>query len=205
MIKVKLLFQGDSITDADRLFYPEYQGYGYGYVGMIAKELEGKGHTIINKGCNGHRAEELIKRWERDCIAWNPDIVTLLIGVNEIWTGMDGGMKTTTEQYAKNVEYLIEETLKKTDAAMILMEPFVFPYPAERILWRSQLDEEIQVIRELARKYRTGLVCLDGLFAKASIDYSYDELTPDGVHLTKLGHYMLKEAWMEEFHRLGYR
>jgi acyl-CoA thioesterase-1 len=196
-----LLFQGDSITDADRLFYPEYQGYGYGYVGMIAKELIPKGYQVTNKGVNGNRAQELIKRWDRDCIRLHPDVVTLLIGVNEIWTGMDGGMKTTTKEFASNLEFLIKETIDKTQAEMILMEPFVFPYPADRILWRPQLEEEIQVVRELARKYYTGLVCLDGMFAKASIEHSYNELTLDGVHLTKLGHHMLKEAWMEEFYR----
>jgi lysophospholipase L1-like esterase len=193
-----LLFQGDSITDADRLFYPEYGGYGYGYVGMIAKELVPKGYKITNKGCNGNRAQELIRRWDRDCIRLDPDVVTILIGANEVWTGMDGGEKTSPEQFRENLEFLITETIEKTGARIILMEPFVFPYPAERLLWRPQLDEEIQAVRYLARKYKTGLVCLDGIFAKASIRYSFDELTPDGVHLTKLGHQILKDAWLEE-------
>ena len=124
--KMHLLFQGDSITDADRLFYPEYHGYGHGYVGMIAKELIPYGHQITNKGVNGNRAEELIKRWDRDCIRLHPDVVTILIGVNEIWTGMDGGMKTTAEQFAKNLEFLIKETIDKTGAKIILMEPLKF-------------------------------------------------------------------------------
>ena len=197
-----ILFQGDSITDADRLFYPEFKGYGYGYVGMIAEELEKNGHKITNKGINGNRAQELIKRWNRDCIRLNPDVVTILIGANEIWTGMDGGMVTTVEEYEENLEFLIKETVEKAEAKVILMEPFVFPYPAERLLWRPQLDEEIQVVRKLARKYQTGLVCLDGIFAKASIQHTFDELTMDGVHLTRLGHQILKDAWMKEFKRM---
>ena len=64
------------------------------------------------------------------------------------------------------------------------------------------LDEEIQVVRKLARKYQTGLVCLDGIFAKASIQHTFDELTMDGVHLTRLGHQILKDAWMKEFKRM---
>lgn len=197
-----LLFQGDSITDADRLFYSQYHGYGYGYVGMIANELVPQGYQVTNKGCNGHRAEDLIRRWDRDCIRLHPDVVTILIGANEIWTGMEGGEKTTPKQFEKNLEFLVKETIEQIGAHVILMEPFVFPYPAERLLWRRQMDEEIQVVRHLARKYKTGLVCLDALFAKASIRYSFDELTPDGVHLTKRGHRMLKNAWIEEFREM---
>jgi lysophospholipase L1-like esterase len=126
--------------------------------------------------------------------------VTILIGANEIWAGMDGGPKTSPEQFRRNLEFLITETLEKTDAKLILMEPFVFPYPAERLLWRPQLDQEIQAVRELARKYQTGLICLDAIFAKASIRFLFDELTPDGVHLTELGHRIVKDAWLDEFH-----
>lgn len=198
-----ILFQGDSVTDVERLTDSSSNGYGNGYVRMIAEHFDkDESMKVINKGISGNRTIDLINRWEEDCIAQNPDVITILIGINDVWRQFDSGMVTTTLEFEANYELLIKRCKEESKARIILMEPFVLPYPADRMTWRSVLDPQIQVVRALAQKYNTGLVNLDGIFAKAAITYGYQALCEDGVHPTKLGHKLIMDSWLEEYNRI---
>ena len=171
-----LLFAGDSITDADHLWDPGPDGLGHGYVHMISEMLkagevpetagkkadtgeaseiaetgsrEESGYHIINSGYNGYRAEDLLRRWNRICLSRQPDLVTLLVGVNEAGAAMEG-MVTEPEVFERTYERLITEVLHNTRADMILMEPFLFRYPAYLITWRKYFDPLLPVIARLA-------------------------------------------------------
>ena len=82
-----IVFIGDSITDADRL-EPAYQPFGYGYVNFVANNLLAKypelNLNIVNTGVNADTVRKLEARWERDCINHKPDILSVLIGINDI-------------------------------------------------------------------------------------------------------------------------
>lgn len=129
----KLLFQGDSITDCWRTSEAEVS-LGRGYPKMIAQELARRGEEVqvINRGISGDRSIDLIRRWDRDCVRFDPDLVTILIGINDCWRKYDSGDETTTEEYESHYEFLIREIREKTQADLILMEPFVLPESADR-------------------------------------------------------------------------
>lgn len=200
----KILFQGDSITDASRLFLPEYQGLGEGYVKKISEQLEEKLKQVevINRGIAGECTSDLLRRWEEDCIEIDPDILTIMIGINDVWTMMEGDSVQTIREFEINYESLIKQAVTKTSAKIIVMEPFVFPWPASRILWRPLLDERIQVIRRLAYRYQLTLIPLDGILNSKAINIGYDAITTDGVHLTSQGHALVADIWMETFFKL---
>ena len=88
----KLLFQGDSITDCWRTSEAEVS-LGRGYPKMIAQELARRGEEVqvINRGISGDRSIDLIRRWDRDCVRFDPDLVTILIGINDCWRKYDDG------------------------------------------------------------------------------------------------------------------
>ena len=175
MNKKRLLFAGDSITDADHLWDPGPDCLGHGYVHLIAEKLkseekavcaeaadtEAAGVTIINSGFNGYRAEDLLRRWNQVCLCRQPDLVTLLVGVNEAGAAMEG-MVTEPEVFERTYERLITEVLHNTRADMILMEPFLFRYPAYLITWRKYFDPLLPVIARLADKYSLPFIRLDG-------------------------------------------
>lgn len=198
---IKLLFQGDSITDADRFFYPKGKGLGCGYVSMIAdyfKEI-GEEVSVLNKGISGDTVYNLKSRWQEDCIDLNPDVVTILIGINDVWEQMDSTIVHTALEFEKTYDDLLRMITTKTNAKIILMEPYVLPYPADRIHWRPLLDPNIQVVRKLAKKYQAKLIPLDGIINKAAIESDYLDIASDGAHLTQKGHEIVKTEWIKTY------
>ena len=198
-----LLFQGDSITDVGRT-QEEGEGLGQGYVRMIADYFRtGQDDVLVlNRGISGNRTRDLKERWSRDCIALQPDVLTLMVGINDCWRKYDNGDETPIEIFEENLDGLLRGAAEETDAAIILMEPFVLPATRDREQWRETLDPEIQAVRRLAKKYQTKLITLDGIFAKAAITEEYTDLAADGVHPTQRGHRLIADEWLCEYNRL---
>jgi lysophospholipase L1-like esterase len=101
------------------------------------------------------------------------------------------------EDYAQGYRDLIVQTKEKLDAKLILIEPFVLPFPEDRKKWREDLDLKINAVRELAREFNTLYVPLDGLFAQASTEAPLAFWAPDGVHPSPAGHALISKAWLD--------
>lgn len=195
-----ILFTGDSITDAGHLWEITDHFWGNGYVAVIGKTLPGE--KVLNRGHDGATSGRMCRWWDSDCISNQPDVVTILVGINDLAEQLTAWKNTSgVQDYKKNLEWLIHETREKTDADVILMEPFLFPRPAEYLSWMKPLEEYRRTVRELAGKYRTGFVPLWDVFVDAQKKYDIDELTVDGIHLTRLGHEILADAWLMEYKR----
>lgn len=196
----KIVFAGDSITDADHLWEPGEDGLGQGYVHMISEALKKRRHEmpeLVNSGFNGYRAEDLLRRWNQVCLRKKPDLVTLLIGVNEVGAAMEG-MAVSKEQFRKNYERLVTEVLD-TGADMILMEPFLFVWPAYLINWRVYLEDTIlPVVDEIAEKYDLPLIHLDRPLRELAEKYGVEQITVDGIHLTERGNHYLADMWLKQ-------
>ena len=195
-----ILFQGDSITDCDRN-RDNPRCLGYGYAMFIASRYLAKypDHPVefINRGVSGDRTCDLKARWDEDCINLKPDLVSILIGINDVWRRYDNNQITTAEQFADNYYHILTKTVESTDAGLVLMEPFLLPVSEELKSWREDLDPKIHVVRELAREFNATLVPLDGLFAQASAKREPCFWSTDGVHLTFEGHALVAQAWLD--------
>ncbi|MFB9330932.1 SGNH/GDSL hydrolase family protein [Paenibacillus aurantiacus] len=195
-----ILFQGDSITDCGRN-YKEAASLGVGYPYFIAAEL-GRLYpelnlTFYNRGISGNRVVDLEQRWEQDCLALNPTVVSIYIGINDTWRRYDNNDPTSTEQYYDGYRRLITSTLDRLDARLVLIEPFVLPVPEDRKGWREDLDPKIAAVRELAQEFKTAYVPLDGLFAQASMKTGPAYWAGDGVHPSAAGQSLIAKAWLE--------
>ncbi|GAA0491443.1 SGNH/GDSL hydrolase family protein [Alkalibacterium indicireducens] len=199
-----LLFIGDSITDVgrDRM---DGKDLGKGFPLMVASHLQSrypaKRLTVLNRGIGGDSLKDLKRRWEDDCLIINPDIVTLLIGVNDTWRNQNDGVELTDEEldeFESDYRFLLKSLHQRTDARVILMEPFVLPYPKDRVGWRNDLDKRIQIVRKMARDYQTELIPLDGLLNAAGIRDGFSYYTgDDGVHPTVAGHGLIASSWLK--------
>lgn len=201
----KILFIGDSITDVDRNRSDPYH-LGSGYPQLVAAYLLNKYPTydlqILNRGVGGDRVTDLKKRWEADCLELNPDIVSILVGVNDIWhyigseeERLDDG---ALEKFEADLRWMLKSLAHRTDARVILIEPYVLPYPKDRINWRKHLDPRIQIIRRLANEYHAVLVPLDGVLNALGIENGFQTYTgDDGVHPTLTGHAAIAETWIK--------
>src|SRR5262245_5378532 len=149
-----ILFQGDSITDAgrsrdkDKTTAPNNQpGLGNGYAWLAAAELlvgrPDDGLKFFNRGVSGHKVFQLAERWQADCLDLKPDLLSILIGVNDIWHTLDPklGYKGTVEVYERDYHALIERTRKALPKLkLVLCEPFVLRCGAVNEKWFPEFD-----------------------------------------------------------------
>jgi len=129
-----VLFQGDSITDCHRdKSDPDSLGLGYPY--FVASQFNYRyphlGVKFYNRGISGNRAGDLVSRWQEDCIDLHPTVVSVYIGINDTWRNYDQNMITTPQEYEANYRFLLDEIKAKLDARLIIIEPFVLPFPEE--------------------------------------------------------------------------
>lgn len=194
-----ILFQGDSITDAGRN-RDDGDDLGRGYAAIAAAWYQAlfpeRRARFINRGIGGNKVPDLLGRWKPDCLDLKPDLVSILVGINDTWRSFDSGQLTTPEQFEKPYREILIQT-KDSGAEIIIIEPFVLPHPEDRRLWRKDLDPKIQIVRDLARDFGAAFVPLDGLFAQAAARREPEFWAADGVHPTPPGHALIAQAWLD--------
>jgi lysophospholipase L1-like esterase len=195
-----VLFQGDSVTDCGRS-RENGSDLGKGYAFMAAGQFAHKYPELqvqfINRGVSGNRVTNLQERWQVDCLELKPTVVSIYIGINDTWRKYDSNNPTSAEQFEKGYRDILDRTRSELNARLVLVEPFVLPYPEDRKTWREDLDPKIAVVRELAREYGAQLVPLDGLFAAASMRAEPRYWAHDGVHPSPAGHALIAQAWLQ--------
>lgn len=195
-----VLFQGDSITDSGRSWDdPNSMGSGYPMLAgaFFQARYPESGVQFLNRGISGNRVCDLKARWQQDCIDLEPTVVTILIGVNDTWRRYDSNSPTSTEQFEADYRDILMQTREILCGHIVMMEPFVLPYPEDRKAWREDLDPKIHVVRALAREFEAVLIPLDGLFAQAATRREPEYWAADGVHPTAAGHALIAQAWLE--------
>jgi acyl-CoA thioesterase I len=194
-----VLFQGDSITDAGRSREDD-NDLGSGYPALTAAWFAalhpGTNVRFINRGISGNRAGDLRTRWQADCLDLKPDLVSILIGINDTWRRYDSQDPTSVETYQDNFRAILRQTAQ-SGAQILILEPFLLPVPEDRKTWRVDLDPKIQAARELAREFNSSYIALDGLFAQASVRRDPAFWLPDGVHPSLAGHALIAQAWLQ--------
>jgi acyl-CoA thioesterase I len=194
MAQRTILFAGDSITDAGRREDAEHLGDGY--VRLIAQKLAGSGDRVVNAGIGGDRVRDLRARWEADVLAEKPDVLTVLVGVNDMWRRYDAGDATSAAEFRADYDAILSEAAG-AGASLILMEPFLVPISDEQQAWRVEdLDEKIAVVRELAEAHGATLVGLDAVLVSAGREKGAAEIAFDGVHPTPEGHALIADEWV---------
>jgi lysophospholipase L1-like esterase len=194
-----VLFQGDSVTDVRRdRTNPNDMGNGYPMMvaSWFAASFPEKNVTFINRGIGGNRVKDLRARWEEDCIQLQPTLLSILIGVNDCWRRYDKNDPTSVEKFEEDYRFILDQAKERTNAKIVLCEPFILPVPEDRKEWRVDLDPKINVVRNLAREYQTLLIPLDGIISSAAASKEPTFWLRDGVHPTPAGHALIAREWM---------
>lgn len=195
-----IVFLGDSITDCDRE-RNNIKSMGKGYVNEI-KQVLCNNYTIINKGIAGNKIADLYDRLQRDCIALKPDIVSILIGINDVWHFVEQQYYDIEKEMIRFQKIYIDmvTTIKNSGVKkIILLEPFVLPQQQQYLKWRIDLDKRIYIIKNIAKKYQCLFVSLDGIMNEAGINSQYDIYCQDGVHPTQKGHKLIAKQFIKVF------
>ncbi len=200
-----IVFQGDSITDADRDRNPMHadspNAFGSGYVNLIAAQLlhEQPGALqIYNRGVGGDRILDLYARWKAECINLNPDLISILVGVNDTWHEFINRNGVSVERYETVYrDLLIDTRTKLPQVRLVLCEPFVLLHGEVTEAWLPDIARRQQVVKRLASDF-------DAVFVpfQAALDAAVHRAPPscwlvDGVHPTAAGHHLLAQTWLD--------
>lgn len=191
----RIVFAGDSVTDCDRLAGAG-GGLGDGYVRLLAESASLAGAAVVNRGVGGDRIEDLARRWDAEVLAETPQVVSVMIGINDTWRRYDAGQKTDEATFLARYRALLERLAP--DAVVVLMEPFLLPVTAEQQTWRQDLDPKIAAVRRLAKEFGAVLVRTDEVLnSLVAAGAAPESLADDGVHPTAQGHAAIAEAWLD--------
>lgn len=195
------LFQGDSITDANRVDDNQDNfGLGCGYAFLLASEIEknNKGMVkFINRGNSGDRITDVYTRIKEDIINLKPDYMSILIGVNDVSHELTMKCGVSPKKFRMIYRLLIEEIKEALpEIEIIILEPFVLKGSATALLW-DQFDCEVrklaEISRQIAEEFSLDFVPLQADFDRLSEDGDTRYWSVDGIHPTSAGHQLIKE------------
>jgi lysophospholipase L1-like esterase len=202
-----ILFQGDSITDAGRIreenSFNNSRSLGSGYPMLAGAELLGKYASlnlkVFNKGVSGNKVFQLADRWDADCLDIKPDILSILIGVNDIWHKLNGQYNGTVEIYKHDYIALLERTKKALpNVKLIICEPFAVPgVKAVDDKWYPEFYGYQKAAREISDQFGATFIPYQRIYDEAQKQAPGAYWTPDGVHPTLAGAQLMAQAWVE--------
>ena len=202
---MKILFQGDSITDAGRN-REDGSSKGMGYPTLVAAKLGfdyPNEYEFINRGISGNRISDLFARIKQDMINESPDVMSILIGVNDVWTEILGSFGIREELFEIIYDLLINE-LKRAlpNLRIMIMEPFVLKGTAtEHSLKEFKTEVALRgaAARRVAEKHGLEFIPLQEKFEEAAKHATESYWLYDGVHPTAAGHELIAREWIKQF------
>ena len=202
-----ILFQGDSITDAGRnrneVSSNTYPSFGTGYALFTAASIlannPDKKLNLYNRGISGNKVYELADRWENDCIALQPNILSILIGVNDFWHTKTGGYKGTIETYSTDYRDLITKTKSALPKIkIIILEPFIIHGgTALDNTWENDFAPYRTAAKKLATDCNLIFIPLQTVFNEALKHAPASYWGNDGVHPSIAGAQLIAQAWLK--------
>lgn len=207
MIKIgsgTILFQGDSITDCgrDRNNVNPNGGLGSGYVlflaGNLLTRMPDLNLKIYNRGISGNRIVDLYARWKIDALNLKPDLISILIGVNDTWHGFNYNNGVEPERYELIYRMLLDWTRKELpQTRLVLCQPFALVTGAVSEEWMPEIRRRGEIVQALAQEFNTIYVPFQDVMNSALSKAPAQYWLGDGVHPTVAGHKLMTDAWLE--------
>jgi len=202
------LFQGDSITDGNRSRDPDWNhvlGHGYAYLiaARILYQFPPKRFQFYNRGISGNQVTDLVRRWQPDTLSLRPDLVSILIGVNDVLNAVNGNTESTVSGFEKNYRVLLLETKQQLPGTeLVICEPFILPVGRVKEKWKDFKKEIVgrqEVAKQLSVEFKTLYVPLQDRFIQAAEKYPPDSYWFwDGIHPMPNGHELIAQEWIRQ-------
>lgn len=206
----KLVVMGDSITDCGRA-RPVGEGMfgalGNGYVSLLDAML-GADHPdwrlrTVNMGVDGNTSRELVGRWRQDALDQQPEIVAVLVGINDVWRQFDSPLREQAqvppEEYEQNLCRMAESTLPTACRLLFISPFFLEPDPEEPM--RARMDQYRAIMKETAGRYGLEFVDLQEAFAPLLKTYHPSFIAWDRVHPGPVGQLVIARSVMAGLER----
>jgi len=201
----RILFQGDSITDGGRgRNNDQNHVLGHSYAFLVAAKYGAaypeRKLEFFNRGISGNKVPDLLNRWQTNTIELKPTVVSILIGVNDIWHPLNDGKEVSVAKYEEGYDRLIAQTVAALpNAKIILLEPFITPGRATSPkwdVWQGHLKQFQAVVAKLGAKHHVPVVKLQHVFDDACKRAPAEYWVFDGVHPTYAGNQLIADEWV---------
>lgn len=202
-----VLFQGDSITDGGRwregsdLNHIMGQSYPYLISSRLTYDYPRRQLRFINRGISGNTVADLLDRWQPDAIDLKPDILSVLIGVNDLDRFLQGDKDHAADQFEKRYRALLSLTKDKLPKTqLILSEPFLLAVGRISGHWdqyNSELTVRQKIVRGIAADFNAKYIPCQQAFNNALREAPADYWIWDGIHPTPAGHELLAREWLK--------
>jgi lysophospholipase L1-like esterase len=196
-----ILFQGDSITDGGRQRtgsdFNHIMGQGYAYIlaAEIGAQSPERELVFVNRGDSGDRVPDLEARWQQDTIALHPQLLSILIGVNDMIS--EGDRVVTAEQFEAGYDHLLAETIAALPTTKIVLgEPFLMPVGKRKANYADlmvEMKKRQAAVDRLAAKYHLPVVLYQQAFDDALAKAPAEHWSWDGIHPTYAGHGLMAQ------------
>lgn len=200
-----ILFQGDSITDTgrDRNQAGANAGLGTGYALFIMAQLHADqpraGLQFYNRGVSGNRIVDLYARIKSDAINLKPNVLSVLIGVNDTWHEFGGQNGVAVPKFERVYrDFLTEVRAALPQINFVLCEPFVLPCGVVTKDWILEMDQRRVVVKKLAGEFNAKFVPFQTMFDQAVKQAPPEYWAGDGVHPSPAGHMLMARTWLKE-------
>lgn len=202
----RLLFIGDSITDCGRTRparEADPYALGNGYVCLIEAIITATDPRqrlrIVNMGVSGDTVRDLALRWERDVIAWEPEWLSIMIGINDVWRNFDmlSGFESqiSIEEYSNTLRELVRST-RPVLQGLVLMTPYHIQ-PDRSDPMRAMMDQYGAAVCEIATRQDAVFVDTQAAFDRVLKVVDPEFLAQDHIHCNLAGHAILARAFLE--------
>ena len=215
----RILFQGDSITDAgrDRSGDDRLGSCGFGYPHLVRARLgvdRPAGYDVIDRAVSGFRVVDVYAQVGRDIINRRPDYLSILLGINDVWHGI--GDEPNGVDAAK-FERVYDMLLSEVNAALpgcrvMILEPFVLcasatmaceAIPDRWEIFSREVPLRARAAERVAKKHGATFVPLQKAFDEACKLAGADWWLADGVHPTAAGHELITREWLKAFETIA--
>jgi lysophospholipase L1-like esterase len=198
-----IVFIGDSITDMDRN-QQAYSPLGFGYVYFVGNLLLAKypqlNLNIINTGISANTVRDLKSRWEKDCLDYKPDILSILIGINDLCRQYGEAEKlhkaVYPDEYESTYRQLLSLVKQQCNSQLVLIEPFLFCDDKENKIFKD-LRTYIRIVHKLAEEFDTVLVLLQSRIDEQIKQIPPEKWSEDSVHPYTWAHAWIAQRWFE--------
>ena len=204
--KKMILFQGDSITDCGRSRTPNTGApMGQGYPVLVSSRLMADFPQLnlrcLNRGISGHKITDLAARWQTDTLDLNPDYLSILVGINDVFNFINGNPAFSADKYYSDYKDLLDKTIAKNPSVkLILCEPFLLlSENQKKTITRhiGELQKRQEIVRKLVAEYNATFVAIQEPLTEACKNAPAEYWSADAVHPTFAGHEIIAREWIK--------
>lgn len=201
------LFQGDSITDGNRTRNDDWNhvmGHGYQYIiaARLWYEFPDKRFLFFNRGISGNKVPDLADRWQKDAIDLKPNVLSILIGINDIIAFINGNKKFSAQQYEDAYSAVLQQTRQALpNVQLVLCQPFILAVGKVTEKWKEysvEIEKRQEIVRRLSTDHDGILVDFQKSFNKAVLRGPAEYWIWDGLHPMPAGHELMAREWMQQ-------